>query len=338
MTIEMRRGIELRARDDGSVEGTVVKYGDIAIVHGQPERFEPGSLVMKAPALFYHHRGQKIASEVALIDTAAALDFRAQLDPRFVQPIRQSIQAGLLTGASIEFRALKERLEAGVRVIERATIEGLALVDVPAYPGSSGLQMRRVDDTAAFGQLEYRQATGVIAGRILLGVPGITSLARKKKLMIAKDADIMMADDIFLLDGYDYGKAIASTKAGSLEVVRKAGEIAFRTVNRKLARTPALRELRAKMRAGLVNGVVPGVQRPDNVIRLQGGSITLPEFKQAIAYTEIDEDGFEVTTLRQTALCELNTTARSGDDYSGSVYYAVTNRLSPAARRRRRGL
>lgn len=44
---------------------------------------------------------------------------------------------------SIEFHALKERRENGVRVIERAILSGLALVDRGAYPQSKAEVRRR---------------------------------------------------------------------------------------------------------------------------------------------------------------------------------------------------
>ena len=46
------------------------------------------------------------------------------------------VRSGVLRGLSIEFRAVAERIEAGVRVIERAVLRGVAVVDTPAYPAS----------------------------------------------------------------------------------------------------------------------------------------------------------------------------------------------------------
>ena len=43
------------------------------------------------------------------------------------------VRAGVLTGLSLEFRADQEKLVKGVRVIERATVAGVALVARAAY-------------------------------------------------------------------------------------------------------------------------------------------------------------------------------------------------------------
>ena len=45
----------------------------------------------------------------------------------------QLVKAGVLTGLSVEFAALAERMENGARVIERAHVPAISVVDVPAY-------------------------------------------------------------------------------------------------------------------------------------------------------------------------------------------------------------
>ena len=46
------------------------------------------------------------------------------------------VHSGVLRGLSIEFNAIEERLDDGVRVIERAHLSAIAVVDSPAYAGS----------------------------------------------------------------------------------------------------------------------------------------------------------------------------------------------------------
>lgn len=300
--LEIRR-IELRA-SEGVVDGVAVRYGDIAVVNGQPERFLPASLLPAAPSLrFMHDDTAVLAETVKLIATPEAMKFEARIADPYRQPLEGLIASGLIGGASIGFRALEERMTDGVREISLARLEEISLVDRGAYPQSNGLQMRRADDSAAMGRLEYRQSDSLIRGVIQLGVPGIVSLARRRRLLLPREADISFADNVFLLDGYSYENALASTGAGSLNVRRVRDTIAFETVTRALARTPALRTAQAKMRAGLLNGVVPGLQRIESETRTE------------------DIDGVSWTTevIKKAGVCELNTTARSGSGYSGSL-------------------
>lgn len=311
--LETRR-IELRAAADGLVEGVAVRYGDIAVINGQPERFLPASLLPDAPELRFMHDDKTVLAEtVKLIATPAQMDFEARIAEPYREPLRGLIASGLLNGASIGFRALSERMAGGVREIALARLEEISLVDIPAYPASHGLAIRRADDSAIMGAVEYRQQAGVIAGSIALGVAGIVSLQRRRKLMIPKDIELEFdPTGIFLYDGYDQSRPLASSAsdAGSLTVRRTADAIVFATVARKLANTTVLREVRQKIRSGLMQGAVPGLGVKDSD-------------------SHVDADGFTVEVPRKAVLCHFNLTARRGDGYSG--------RLSSSGRRRRRG-
>ena len=46
------------------------------------------------------------------------------------------VRAGVIRGASVEMRVTAERFESGVRVVERATLAAIGVVDTPAYPAS----------------------------------------------------------------------------------------------------------------------------------------------------------------------------------------------------------
>ena len=49
----------------------------------------------------------------------------------------QLVRRGALRGFSIEFNALEERQIGSIRVVSKAELVGLALVDEPAFPGSA---------------------------------------------------------------------------------------------------------------------------------------------------------------------------------------------------------
>ncbi len=138
-----RRFIEIRAPEADSriLEGTVITYGEVAFGDYGPERFELGSLEYGDCILnVQHDRGRPIArtpDTLQLIDSKESLRLRADLpDTRECTDTLTMVRNRILQGLSVEFRAIQERLEAGVRVISRARLTGIGLVDSPAFEGS----------------------------------------------------------------------------------------------------------------------------------------------------------------------------------------------------------
>ena len=148
---EHRAGAEFRV-SGRTLTGKALVYGDLSPEFG--ERFEPGAFGpdVAAPVLnLQHDRGMVIlpAGAYVLTDSPHELQVRAEL-PEGSAALRL-VKRGALNGFSVEFHAKAERREAGVRVIERAELAGLALVDQGAYPQStaevrarSGRTRRRV--------------------------------------------------------------------------------------------------------------------------------------------------------------------------------------------------
>ena len=140
-----RRCCEIRADGDGrGISGVAIRYGDVARIGAVRERFAPGAFAPLPADLLLtvqHDRAAPIArlgAGLSLSDDGAALRFEAALPetPR-ADAALADVRAGLLAGASVEFRALRVRNAAGERVIERAALVGLSLVDTPAYPAAS---------------------------------------------------------------------------------------------------------------------------------------------------------------------------------------------------------
>ena len=145
MTNEFRY-CEIRA--EGRVlEGTALAYGDLARIGSRAERFLAGAFgadVGGADILMnvQHDRGRVLARTggggLVLTDTPTALEVRAELpETRESTDTLALVAAGVLRGLSLEFQPLAERMEGGVRVITRARLAGLAVVDKPAYPAST---------------------------------------------------------------------------------------------------------------------------------------------------------------------------------------------------------
>ena len=130
-----RRYAEFRATEDGrTLSGRALVYGDVSPQF--QERFVPGAFgsIEPVPLNLQHDPGMILvnAAGLALIDSERALEVRATLPPQSAAV--QLVKRGALRGFSIEFHAREERREAGIRVIEKATLTGVALVDDGAYP------------------------------------------------------------------------------------------------------------------------------------------------------------------------------------------------------------
>ena len=131
---EHREGFEFRVQGR-TLSGVALRYGDISPDFA--ERFEPGAFgeVRSIPINLQHDRSIVVAPAALLTDTARSLDVRADLPEG--SAALSLVRRGALNGFSIEFHAKAERREAGIRVVERAELTGLALVDRGAYPQST---------------------------------------------------------------------------------------------------------------------------------------------------------------------------------------------------------
>lgn len=136
MSTEHRSAIELRVTPDGrGVSGTALRYGDTATIEGGVrERFEPGAFEgLPEARLNLQHSATDISGPVVWADGPYSLEFRADV---VEEGVRNLIRRGAIRGASIEFRSLDEDRSGGMRVIRRAELTGLSLVDDPAYRDS----------------------------------------------------------------------------------------------------------------------------------------------------------------------------------------------------------
>ena len=163
MEFERRYSAELRA-EGRRLSGTVMRYGDVSPSHR--ERFEPGSLRMaESVHLDLHHDVERAVAwhpggGLALANGRDVLTMRAELPPiPAADRALAEIKAGRVDGLSVEFRAVREREESGIRVIEDAILSGIGIVRSPSYDGArvearkrSGRTMRAripTDETVA---------------------------------------------------------------------------------------------------------------------------------------------------------------------------------------------
>ena len=133
MTAERRAGGEVRIAGR-TLTGAAMVYGDVS--PDFRERFEPGAFgeVRAIDLNLQHDPAVVVARGASLTDGPEALRVAATLPEG--SAALALVRRRALAGFSIEFHAKAERREAGVRVVERAELTGLALVDRPAYPGA----------------------------------------------------------------------------------------------------------------------------------------------------------------------------------------------------------
>ena len=116
-----------------------------------PSGSSPGAFAPLAPVpmRLQHDAGMTIleAGAYTLNDGPAALEVRAELPER--SAALSLVRRGSLTGWSVGFHSRSERRESGIRVIARAGLVEVSLVDSPSYPESkaevrarSGRRMR----------------------------------------------------------------------------------------------------------------------------------------------------------------------------------------------------
>ena len=140
-------GIELRA-EGRKLSGTVMRYGDISPSHR--ERFEPGALRLAESVHLdlFHDPERAVAwfpgGGLTLENGRAELAMRAELPPiPAAERALDEIKAGRVGGLSVEFRAVKERRDGDIRVIEDAVLSGIGIVKAPSYGGSRVEARRR---------------------------------------------------------------------------------------------------------------------------------------------------------------------------------------------------
>ena len=141
MSAERRAGGEVRIAGR-TLSGVAMPYGTIS--PDFRERFEPGAFgaVGSVDLNLQHDPGVVVARGATLTDSPRALSVAATLPEG--SGVLALVRRRALNGFSVEFKPTREHQDvAGVRVVERAMLTGLALVDRGAYPGATAEVRRR---------------------------------------------------------------------------------------------------------------------------------------------------------------------------------------------------
>ena len=249
---EVRAGLEFRVAGR-TLTGRVMTFGDISPEYR--ERFLPGAFGPEpsAPLNIHHDRAMVVldAGRYALNDTGRALEIRAELPAG--SAALSLVRRGALNGYSVEFHARAERREAGVRVIERAALVGVGLVDQPSYPESTA-EIRR---GGGGGRGSRGGRLGTFRGRVpanksmqcQCGPKGcFDALFKQDALRGVVDSE----DEILAVWG-DYASAVGSRKRRTVRFWEgEAGSLEYAV---DIPNTPAGRVLKETLDAKAVNVV-----------------------------------------------------------------------------------
>ena len=151
MSTEHRAGGEVRV-SGRTLSGIAMPYGTES--PSFRERFEPAAFgpVEAVDITLQHDPGIVLARGATLTDSPTALSVSAILGEGAAA--LQLVKRRALTGFSVEFNAKAERREHGVRVVERAELVGLSLVDKPAYP-AAGAEVRAKSGRTLRSKMPY---------------------------------------------------------------------------------------------------------------------------------------------------------------------------------------
>lgn len=140
------RFCEIRAAGERGLAGTAVPYETDAEMPWGRERIARGAFTPIGDVILnaMHDRQTPLARTggggLELTDTAAGLELHATLPrTRAADDVLELVRSGVLRGLSIEFRATSERFTGplqDLRVIEKAELHGVGVVDTPAYPSA----------------------------------------------------------------------------------------------------------------------------------------------------------------------------------------------------------
>ena len=186
--------------------------GDVSPSH--KERFEPGAFDLSGTIwLDVRHDVEKVLAHsdgggLVLVNSPGSLDVAATL-PKIPLADRclAEVEAKKLAGFSVEFRALKESQDGAIRVVEKAELAGIGLVENPSYSQST---------------VEVRALGRGFRGSIPTGEKLSCGCHRGqcKSITIdpgAFDESLDSGREILAIHG-DYSRAVASLKRGSMRL------------------------------------------------------------------------------------------------------------------------
>ncbi len=225
------------------ISGAGVRYGEVA--SDRRERFSAGAFVEVADPLalrLQHDPLIEVAStrdRMVVMDNPAALEVRAELLPGAALDL---VRRRRLTGFSVEFGSLTEREVGGLRVIDRAYLGGIGLVDIPSYAGSRLELRQRLSEAWFVAEVPFeRRLECTCQGG------GCTSVRFTPE---AFDEALASDRDILAVGGQGFASVLGSTRRGTL--ILEEGEAGLRVGLDGPTDSAAARQVVESARAGPV--------------------------------------------------------------------------------------
>ena len=142
MKDEIRCSIEIREDEarvgPGRLVGTLMAYGKRA--KDRAEVFEVGSLKWDPTGIIINRQHLRQSPIMRVLPVVKDNEVRIDAplpDTTAGRDAASEIRAGLFSGLSVEFKAVRQSIVGGVRRITAAVLSGAAIVDSPSYAGSS---------------------------------------------------------------------------------------------------------------------------------------------------------------------------------------------------------
>ena len=139
------RFCELRHGEGRQIAGVAMRYETVATLPWGREMFRPGAFAPLGNADVILNSSHKRDAPLArtggggleLLDDEEKLEIRAQLpQTSLADDVLALVRANVMKGLSIEFRAITERVENNIRIVAKAELTGIGVVDTPAFEES----------------------------------------------------------------------------------------------------------------------------------------------------------------------------------------------------------
>lgn len=145
--------LSLRAEKESALSGYAFKFNEVADGFFGKERFDPGLNITfnKRCFLFRDHNPErllaKLGENLEMQSDDTGLYFRVSTlpDTQLAKDTITLVKNEILTGVSVGFRSVSERMDDNIRVFEQIEVFEISLVPRPYYE-SSEVQARNNED------------------------------------------------------------------------------------------------------------------------------------------------------------------------------------------------